>query len=129
MSLRTAFEKNDIKRIQAILQDQRNDIFREHEVSQYLEDLLRNIRLKVLQQKVQPYRTVKIEYLAAEINISEREVRQLLSELILEEKIDGQIDQLTGFLELNQSDAKESRYRAMDQWASALVNIHMNLTQ
>ena len=48
MALRTAFEKNDIKKIQAILQDKKNDIFRDKEFSQYLDDLLRNIRLNVL---------------------------------------------------------------------------------
>jgi hypothetical protein len=48
--------------------------------------------------------------------------------LILEDRIDGSIDQISGYLELNQPDGKEQRYEAMDQWASALVNIHKNLT-
>jgi hypothetical protein len=42
---------------------------------QYLDDLLRNIRLNVLLYKVTPYNTVKIEFLARELNISQREVR------------------------------------------------------
>lgn len=55
-------------------------------------------------------------------------MKQLLSELILEERIDGQIDQLSGYLELNQSEPKEARMLAMEQWASTLMNLHMNLT-
>jgi hypothetical protein len=41
---------------------------------------------------VEPYRRVSLEFLAKEINIEVRDVRQLLSELILEERIDGSID-------------------------------------
>ena len=69
-----------------------------------------------------------MEFLAREINIEVRDVKQLLAELILEERIDGSIDQISGYLELNQPDEKEQRYESMDQWASALVNIHKNLT-
>lgn len=92
MSLRQAFEKNDINRIQKILQDKNNEVFRNNEFSMYLDDLLRSIRLNVLRQMVSPYQTIKLSFLATEINVSETEVRQLLSELILEERIDAQID-------------------------------------
>lgn len=47
--LRTAYEKNDNKTIEKVLNDKRNKIFTNPEFAQYLEDLLRNIRLNVLQ--------------------------------------------------------------------------------
>lgn len=75
MRLRQAYEKNDIKQIQQILQDKSTDIFNDVEVNQYLDDLLRNIRLNVLEQKVLPYKSVNMEYLAKEIKISVREIR------------------------------------------------------
>ena len=80
------------------MSDKKNDIFSDPEMSLYLDDLLRNIRLNVLEIYVKPYKSVSMDYLAKEINISVREVRQLLSELILEERIDASIDQLSGFL-------------------------------
>ena len=53
----------------------------------------------------------------------------MLSELILEKRIDGSIDQLSGYIEMNGNDpVKQKKYQAMEQWASTLVNIHMNLT-
>ena len=128
MQFRQAFEKNDISKIRQVLSDKNNDLFHDQEFSQYLDDLLRNIRLNVLQTRVQPYKTIKLEYLAQEINISVVEVKQLLSELILEERIDAQIDQLSGYLEMNQPEPKETRHVAMEAWANTLVNIHMNLT-
>lgn len=55
----------------------------------------------MLEVKVLPYTAVKISYLAKEVNITENEIRQLLSELILEKKINGFIDQQNGVLEMN----------------------------
>jgi PCI domain len=52
---------------------------------------------------------VKLEFLANCLNVNQTEIRSLLAELILEEKIKGQIDQITGVLELNQSELKASR--------------------
>jgi len=53
MQLRTAYEKNDIKRIQGILNDPNNaDTFNDPEFALYLDDLLRNIRLNVIQMRV-----------------------------------------------------------------------------
>ena len=73
--LRSAFENDDIKTILKILKDKNNDIFKDQELAQYLDDLLRNIRLKCIQKKVQPYRRVHLEFLAREINIEVRDVK------------------------------------------------------
>ena len=82
----------------------------------------------MLEQKVRPYKAVKLDFLAKEINISVYEIRQLLSELILKERIDGSMDQMTGILEMNDFKHMDQRYKAMENWANAVVNIHMNLT-
>ena len=100
MNLRIAFENNDINLIQQILADKNNQILDDPFINQYLDDLLRNIRLNVLIAKVKPYKSVSLEYLANQLNVSRDEIRSLLAELILEEKVKGEIDQLNGFLEL-----------------------------
>lgn len=86
-SLRTAFEQNDMKRIQEILSDDNSEILNDPFITQHLDDLLRGIRLNVLIAKVKPYKSVSIEYLAKQLNVSTQEIRSLLAELILEEKI------------------------------------------
>ena len=83
----------------------------------------------MLQEKVQPYKIVKLAWLAHEVGVNDKEVRQLLSDLILEQRIEATIDGVSGFLEMTQKDAHDQRYEAMETWAQALVNIHMNLTQ
>jgi len=92
MSLRTAFENNDINQIQDILADKNNHILDDPFIITYLDDLLRNIRLNVLIAKVKPYKTVSLEFLSLQLNVNRDDIRSLLSELILEEKIKGEID-------------------------------------
>jgi hypothetical protein len=64
MSLRTAFENNDIHLIQEILADKQNNILDDPFINTYLDDLLRGIRLNVLIAKVKPYKTVSLEFLS-----------------------------------------------------------------
>jgi len=54
-----------------------------------LDDLLRSVRLKALESICKPYVKVKLQFLAEELNVDISEIRSLLSELILEEKIKG----------------------------------------
>lgn len=99
-------------------------------INQYLDDLLRGIRLNVLIAKVKPYKSVALDYLARQLNVERDEIRSLLAELILEEKINGQIDQLNGFLELASSQAQGSeKHKSMTNWAKALSGLHYQLMQ
>jgi len=78
---------------------------------------------------VKPYKSVKLDYLAKELKITVQETRQLIAELILENRIEASIDQLSGYLEMNGNDpVKEKKFQALENWASTIVNLHMNLT-
>jgi hypothetical protein len=57
--------------------------------------------------------------------VSREDVCGLLSELILEEKIKGEIDQLNGFLELSESrDIGGGRHGELRKWANQLSQVH-----
>ena len=126
MLLRSAFEKNDINQIQKILNSKDSHILDDPFINQYLDDLLRNIRLNVLIARVKPYKSVSLSFLAKELNVSIEDICGLLSELILEEKIKGEIDQPNGFLEMSQDSKKEggSRHEELCKWASSLSQVH-----
>ena len=97
-------------------------------ITQYLDDLLRGIRLNVLIARVKPYKSVGLDYLAEQLNVSKEDIRSLLAELILEEKIKGEIDQLNGYLELSSHESRGSqKHHAMTQWAKSLANLHSQL--
>merc|ERR1712190_632532 len=86
-NLRTAYEQNDIQTIDQLLKDPSYRILSDVFIRTYLQDLLRNIRLQVLQNIIKPYRCVSLQFLAKEINVQGDEVVSLLVQLILDEKI------------------------------------------
>ena len=127
MLLRSAFEKNDINQFQKILQSNDTHIlFDDPFINQYRDDLFRIIRLDLLIASVKPYKSVSLSFLAKEVNVSIEDICCLLSELILEEKIKGKIDQPNGFLEMSQDSKKEggSRHEELCKWASSLSQVH-----
>merc|ERR1712007_259073 len=97
-SLRTAYEQNDITTIDQLLTNPSYRILSDTFIRTYLQDLLRNIRLQVMQNIIKPYRCISIEFLTKEIKIPSEEVVSLLVQLILDEKIDARIDGTEGFL-------------------------------
>lgn len=84
-------------------------------MAQYLDDLFRGIYLNVLQAKIKPYKKVSLDFLAKDLSVTKDEIIALLAELILEDKIQGQIDQITGFLELqtSASDSTHEKFKAL----------------
>ena len=89
-------------------------------------DLMRGINLNVLQKKLKPYKKVSLDFLAQDLQVTKTEMINLLAELILEEKIQGQIDQTTGFLELETASSESTfeKYKGLQQWSRAVLDIH-----
>lgn len=59
-----------------------------------LKIFLKNIRTQVVLKIVQPYTRIRIPFVSKQLNIPERDVEQLLVSLILDDKIQGHIDQV-----------------------------------
>jgi COP9 signalosome complex subunit 2 len=124
-TLKSGFEKNDIKLILNVVNDKRVNLLSDSLIAQYLEDLLRSVRLKALVKICAPYKSVKLDFLASQMNVDLHEIRSLLAELILEEQLKGQIDQIRGVLELQQSElAKVQKHTAIRQWANTLASLN-----
>lgn len=127
-NLRTAYELNDIQTIDKLLTNASYRILSDAFIRTYLQDLLRNIRLQVLQNITKPYRCVSLEFLAKEINVSGEEVLSLLVQLILDEKIAARIDGTEGFLHVNAgSNEVAKRFQSIQKWADSLERIHNGL--
>ena len=127
-NLRTAYENNDINQIQSILKNKDSHILDDPIISMYLNDLLRSIRLNVVIARIKPYKAVSLSYLENQLGVTRDVICSLLEELILEERIRGQIDQLNGFLEL-QGDSTQavSRHAELSKWAKSLSRVHSQL--
>ena len=128
MSLRSAYEKNDYNDIFEILHKVKKDEF----IEKCLDDFMRNIRLNALVLKIKPYNSVELGYLANELKISEKEVKTLIVELILDQRIDAKIDQSEGkdsktFLEINSAkkDAiSKKKHYAISSWLDSLSDLN-----
>ena len=103
-TLMTGFNENDINTIQDVLADKKVNLLGDPFIAQYLDELLRSVRLTAVQAICKPYKTVKLAFLARKMNVPVAEIRGLLSELILEDKLEGQIDQLKEVLELRSAE-------------------------
>lgn len=103
-TLKTGFNANDINSIQNVLNDKKVNLLGDTFIAQYLDELLRSVRLNAVAAICKPYKTVKLSFLARKMNVPVPEIRGLLSELILEEKLEGQIDQLKEVLELRSAE-------------------------
>lgn len=128
MNLRAAYEKNDYGDILEILNKIKKDDFMER----CLDDFMRNIRLNALVLKIRPYKNVELSYLAKELQISEKEVKTLLVELILDQRIDGKIDQTEGkdsktYLELSSAKKdviSKKKHQAISSWLDSLSDLN-----
>merc|ERR1712039_594628 len=97
-------------------------------IATYLQDLLSNIRLQVLQNIIRPYRCVSLEFLTKELNVSSQEVTSLLVQLILDEKISAKIDGIEGYLHINPGSSDEAKkFTNLQKWVDAFERIHHGL--
>jgi len=120
-ALVSAYEKSDIKSFEKILKENKKTILDDPFMRDYIDDLLKNIRTQVLLKILTPYTKIRILFLAQELNITSKEVEDLMVSLILDNKIRGRIDQVNQLLELDSSKGSHFwKYRAVDKWAQQL---------
>ena len=100
-NLVSAYMRNEIREFEKLLKQNSRTVMGDAFIKAYIDDLLKNIRTQVLLKVITPYTRIGIPFIASEINISAKEVEELLVALILDGQIDGQIDQLGQLLLLN----------------------------
>jgi COP9 signalosome complex subunit 2 len=129
-NLVAAYERNDIKAFEKILKDNKKTILDDPFMKDYIDDLLRNIRTQVLLKILTPYTRIRIPFLAQELNITAKDVEELMVSLILDNKIRGRIDQVNQLLELDASKGSSFwKYRAVDKWATNLSTLSGTIAQ
>lgn len=97
-----AFHNNDIEKFERILSKNEGGIMDDEFIKEYLGDLLRTIRMQVLQEVLRPYTRITIEAISKKLNgIPLCDVENLLVTAILDGKLDGRIDQVNGMLVKN----------------------------
>lgn len=122
-----SYQRNDINEFERILRSNRRNIMDDLFIRNYVEDLLTKIRTQVLLKLVQPYTQVRIPFLASKLNIPEKDVEQLLITLILDNRVQGYIDQVNQVLEVGDRSQGTKKYAALSKWSSQLRHIHSGI--
>jgi len=118
-----AYQHKEINRFEKILKDNKKVIMGDPFIAQFINPVLREIRTQVLLQMIQPYTRVTIPYIAKKLNVSAAEVQDLLVFLILDNKIEGQIDQINQLLRIEKGHTV-AKYRHMSKWSDQLNSLH-----
>jgi len=119
-----AYQGHEIHEFERILRNNKKDIMGDPFIRHYIDDVLKNIRSQVLLKMIKPYTRISTERLARSLKISPREVEELLVSLILDEKLNGRIDQTAGRLELDvRTKAEIERCNAMANWSGKLEKV------
>lgn len=126
-NLVTAYQNNDIVGFEKILNDNRNSIMDDMFIKEHIEDLLRNIRTQVLTKFVKPYTQVRLDLISKELNLDVHEVEALLVSCILDNTIEGRIDQINHVLELTKHNQSNARYSAMDKLIYQLASLQITV--
>lgn len=148
-----AYSNNDIAQFERVLRGRDGgSILGDSFIRDYVEDLLRNVRTSVVLRLVQPYTSLKVSFIADELNVSSAAVEELLIDLILDGRlVGGELDQVAGVLSFkrapvavaaaaeasgagSEDDPKavaaaaaavdgEAKYLALDRWAKQLLKV------
>ena len=96
-----AYQRHMIKAFEKVLKENKEAILGDEFIADYIQDLMKSLRSEVLLELIQPYTNISVPFIAKELNITPKEVEDLLVELILDNKIRGHIDQINQMLLLS----------------------------
>ncbi|KAL4297721.1 hypothetical protein GQ457_12G026640 [Hibiscus cannabinus] len=127
-NLIAAYQRNEIIEFEKILKSNRRTIMDDPFIRNYIEDLLKNVRTQVLLKLIKPYTRIRIPFISKELNVPEKDVEQLLVSLILDNRIDGHIDQVNRLLERGNRSKGMKKYTAIDKWNTQLRSLYQTVT-
>uniref|UniRef100_A0A7S3E3Q0 PCI domain-containing protein n=1 Tax=Chloropicon laureae TaxID=464258 RepID=A0A7S3E3Q0_9CHLO len=122
-NLIASYQKNRISEFEKVLRDNRQSIMDDPFIRDYIEDLLKNIRTQVLLKLIKPYTRIRLPFISKELNIPEKDVEGLLVSLILDQRVQGVIDQVQGLLELTDNGSQDAN-KEVTKWASQLSSLN-----
>lgn len=116
-----AYQQNDIHRYESILQNNK-DVLADPFIAENIDEVTRSLRTSGVLKLIAPYTRFTLAFIAKQLMISVVEVQDIIGFLILDEKLEGKINQEKGTVEIDsRSDA--DRTHAMKEWTSAIGSL------
>ncbi|KAL1238237.1 COP9 signalosome complex subunit [Trichinella spiralis] len=119
-----AYQDQDVVEFQKIIEEDHAYIMTDEFICERLQDLLRNVRTKVLIQTIKPYTQIRLKQVAQTLRMEEADVVELLAKCILDKEFQGKLDCKNGLLIIEKENTADSAYcRAMDSLLHSLSKI------
>lgn len=119
--LREAYAEMDFQEFHRTLHNPRNRIASDELIVKYIAPLNRQVVLSVIKDILKSYSSIRLEFLAQQVNESCQVVEGILVAEILDGRLDAKIDQVAGVLLLKQQRSSSSKYGGMRAWATQLT--------
>ena len=116
-----AYQRDDIERYESILQNNK-DLLADPFISENIDEVTRNVRTKSILKLVAPYTRFTMSFIARRLKISEVEVEDIISFLIVDGKLKGRVDQSQGTVEIERK-PDGTRMHALQEWTSAIQSL------
>ncbi|KAL7004289.1 hypothetical protein EMMF5_006175 [Cystobasidiomycetes sp. EMM_F5] len=97
-------------------------------IREHIDEVLRSLRTQWIIDIIKPYTRISVSYLAKQLSISADDVEEILVALILDGRVKGHIDQVTGELELeNQNQTDSKRYASLTKWTDTINKLQSTI--
>jgi len=127
--LLNAYEQDDVLTCERIIGQHKREITGDPFIATYIQSMLMTIRGQVLLNKIQPYNRLKISFLSKLINLPCDEVEDLIIAMILDDKINGKLDQVNKVLVLKPPHTPlDMRYLALDRTVTQISSLLNQVT-
>jgi len=118
-----AYEKNNIRNVERILRENPKELSEDPFLNQFIGRLLTKVRIAKILEMVKPYSRINTQFLATQLTIDLEEVEDLLVRLILDNEIEGKINQVGHVLNLAGHADSAARYRAIERWSTQIGGV------
>ena len=116
-----AYQQNDIHKYEAILQNNK-DVLADPFIAENIDEVTRSLRTNGVLKLIAPYTRFTLAFIAKQLKISVAEVQDIVGFLILDQKLDGKINQEKGTVEIDDRSDVE-RTQALQEWTSAIGSL------
>lgn len=122
-----AYDKKDIKTFEEILKKHPQEITEDEFLNQFIQEILTKVRIEVIKEIIKPYTNIRLGYVAHTLNITIKEVENLVVRLILDGEIFAKVDQVAQLLTILGGVGETGKYQSLGKWAKQLSAVSGHL--
>ncbi|KAH8703743.1 putative COP9 signalosome subunit 2 [Talaromyces proteolyticus] len=116
-----AYQRDDVHAYEEILQNNQ-DVLADPFIAENIDEVSRNMRTKAVLKLIAPYTRFTLSFISKQIKISIPEVQEILGFLIMDRKLNAQIDQASATVIVDRTSDLD-RLQALREWSSALNSL------